>query len=312
VTQPDTNDEQRLIGYLLGQLNAEEQAQIEERYLSDPGFHDELEAAERDLIDRYVRGELSDPEPFEKRYLSSPRRRQRVEFARALMQSLDAAAARAEQAADRTSQVGRTVPGRVETSPGPLAARLPVVARLPRLSMRGWLPAAAAAAILLAAWALASRPAPDGSDRNPDETPQQAAGAPTTRTDPAPEPRPPEPSAAAGSNPIATLVLVPSLTRESGVTPTLVLDPDVVPQLQLALEPPDYPTYRTVLRTADGTEVFRADGLQPVTTANGEALVITLPVGLLRDDDYIIMLTGVTAGGELEAAAGYYFRAQLK
>jgi hypothetical protein len=313
VTQHDTNDEERLIAYLLGHLDAEEQAQIEERYLSDPGFHDELEAVERDLIDRYVRGELSDPEPFEKRYLSSPRRLQRVEFARTLMQSLDAATANAGSAAARKPPVERTLASRDgRTWSSPPAARPLVIGRLPKLSLRTWLPAAAAAAVLLAAWALASWPAPDGSDQNRDETPRQASGEPPAGTPPAPEPRPPEPPAAARSNPVVTLVILPNLTRESGATPTLVVDRDVIPELRLVVEPAGYQTYRTVLRTADGTEVWRADALRPESTASGEALVITLPAGLLRDDDYIIMLTGVTAGGELEAAGGYYFRAQLR
>src|SRR5688572_28098839 len=81
------NHEERLFEYLLGQLSEDEQAQIEQRYLADPDFHEEILAAERELIDRYVYGELANRELFETHFLSSPGRRQRVEFARALMQS---------------------------------------------------------------------------------------------------------------------------------------------------------------------------------------------------------------------------------
>jgi hypothetical protein len=297
VTQQGTNDDERLIGYLLGQVDPEEQARIEERYFGDPGFHDELAAAERDLIDRYVRGELKDPQPFEERYLSSPRRRQRVEFARALMRSLDASAA-------------RTQPDLVDR-----VSRAPVLqmVRPRRLSVRSWLPvAAAAAAVLLAAWVFVNWPPPDGSDQNAPEAPRQATGEPPAQTVPAPDARPAPPSPGARSTPIATLMLAPSLTREGGVTPTLVIGRDAVPQLQLALEPGDYRTYRGVLRTADGAEVWRIDGLRPVSTADGQALVVSLPLGLLRDDDYTITISGVAADGEVEPAAGYYFRAHLR
>jgi hypothetical protein len=85
---PD-DEEARLTRYLLGQLPAQEQAEVEERYLSDPDYHLALRAAERDLIDRYVRGELSDHEAFETHYLSSPARRARAEFAQALAQWSD-------------------------------------------------------------------------------------------------------------------------------------------------------------------------------------------------------------------------------
>src|SRR5262245_47774225 len=79
-----TQDDALLVRYLLGELTPEEQALVEARYLADSEFHDELRAVERDLIDQYVRGELADTAAFESRFLTSPSRRQKVEFARAL------------------------------------------------------------------------------------------------------------------------------------------------------------------------------------------------------------------------------------
>lgn len=87
VTQQGTYDEERLVRYLLGQASQEEQAEIEERYLTDPDFLHEVQAVERDLIDRYVHGEIRDPQ-FETHFLASPARRQKLEFARALQHSL--------------------------------------------------------------------------------------------------------------------------------------------------------------------------------------------------------------------------------
>src|ERR1700686_3525838 len=79
-------DEILLVRYLLGNLTEEEQAQVEDRAFADTDYRDALEAVEADLIDAYVRGGLSPSErrEFERRFLTSPGRRSKVEFARAL------------------------------------------------------------------------------------------------------------------------------------------------------------------------------------------------------------------------------------
>src|SRR4051812_31889342 len=79
-------DEGVLVKYLLGYLAEEEQIQVEDRAFADADYMGALEAAEADLIDSYVRGELSQPDrrSFELRFLTSARRRSKVEFARAL------------------------------------------------------------------------------------------------------------------------------------------------------------------------------------------------------------------------------------
>src|SRR5690349_8338982 len=70
--------------YLLGTLSEEERAQLEERYFSDDAEFEEIEVAEGELVDRYVRDELpqSDRERFEQILAASPRLVERVEFAR--------------------------------------------------------------------------------------------------------------------------------------------------------------------------------------------------------------------------------------
>ena len=78
--------ERLLVKYLLGELSEEEQVRVEDRALTDPSYLAEIEAAEADLVDAYVRGKLP-PDSllgFERRFLSSPSRRSKVEFAKAL------------------------------------------------------------------------------------------------------------------------------------------------------------------------------------------------------------------------------------
>src|SRR5829696_3803217 len=80
------NDE-LIVGYLLGDLPEERQSEIEDRAFRDEQYLQEILAAESDLIDEYVRGELSGSarRQFESRFLASAERRRKVEFARALV-----------------------------------------------------------------------------------------------------------------------------------------------------------------------------------------------------------------------------------
>ena len=52
--------EDRLIQYLLGLMPDEEKVELEEVYLHDDALNEEIQAAERELMDRYLEGSLSD------------------------------------------------------------------------------------------------------------------------------------------------------------------------------------------------------------------------------------------------------------
>ena len=105
---PQNLPDEKVRRYLLGQLAEDEQSVLEERFISDREYLKEVEAAERDLIDEYVGGNLSAGERkhFEKLFFASERRRQKVAFARALKKSLQPRAALGEPA-DSRAQVGR-------------------------------------------------------------------------------------------------------------------------------------------------------------------------------------------------------------
>lgn len=81
----------KLTQYLLGDLSNEERIEVEDRYLSDEKFFDDLLVAEDELIDDYVRGRMSraDRERFERNFLCSTARMGRVKSARALMRFAD-------------------------------------------------------------------------------------------------------------------------------------------------------------------------------------------------------------------------------
>jgi hypothetical protein len=83
----DAVDRTKLERYLLEQLSDSEQACVEEQFFADDACFQELVELETDLIDQYVAGVL----PADKRrlleshFLNSPRLRERVECARALL-----------------------------------------------------------------------------------------------------------------------------------------------------------------------------------------------------------------------------------
>ena len=103
-------NEQLLVKYLLGQLSREEELQVEEGYFVNDELHEELQAVEIDLIDRYVRNELSkdERERFEKRFLAAPDRVQDVMFAKTLKDYLSKPAAEELPGwPDRIQELGR-------------------------------------------------------------------------------------------------------------------------------------------------------------------------------------------------------------
>jgi anti-sigma factor RsiW len=126
-----TAETQTIRSYLLGALPEDDKARLEAAYFDDPALADDIAAVEHDLLDEYVRQELSVEERrrFEQYYLASPLHRERTAVAAAL------------RAASGAHAPDATVPERF-----PRPARSPrVVALLARTPARlRWFAAAAA------------------------------------------------------------------------------------------------------------------------------------------------------------------------
>src|SRR5262245_52757749 len=82
-------NENHFYRFLLGDLPPDEQERIEIRLLEDVEFQEVIQAAEFDLIDDYIRGDLTAEEvkSFEQTFLNSPARRRKLEMARVLLNS---------------------------------------------------------------------------------------------------------------------------------------------------------------------------------------------------------------------------------
>jgi hypothetical protein len=79
-------DDDILTQYLLGALTDEKTEQLDELSIADDQMAARLQVIENDLVDAYVGGELSGTNLalFESFYLESPKRREKVSFARTL------------------------------------------------------------------------------------------------------------------------------------------------------------------------------------------------------------------------------------
>ena len=83
-------DKEVLKSYLLGTLEGEPRAELEERILSDPAAYEEILLTEEELIDQYVAGGLSEAErqQFETHFLITDERQQKLRFGQLLKRYL--------------------------------------------------------------------------------------------------------------------------------------------------------------------------------------------------------------------------------
>jgi hypothetical protein len=320
-----TKDKQTSTEYLLGALPEAETERLDELSITDDEFAELLQAAEMDLVDAYVLGELTgaDLEKFKTRYLASPARREKVEFAKVL-QSFG------EQ--ESTGPLART--GAAPTRRGRLAAWGLFITPPPILQ---WGLAAAALAVLIAGSWLAvenirlrqqtSQTAArrdllmqreqelekelenqrvlnpqtelelarvrDEQERLEQELKQAQAGA--------------KPSPSEGT--IVSLLLTPPL-RGTGQLPTLFLRPhtnEVAAQLQL--EAADYSAYRVALiDPASNQTLWRSGSLRPRIQGARKAIAVSFRAGLLQGQNYVLQVSGIPARGGAEIVGDYPFR----
>lgn len=281
------HEDERLRRYLLGTLPAREQMLLEDAYLTDDELFEQLNAVEAELVDAYVMGELQrdDRVRFEERYLGSPEQRQRVAFARQLHEPSD-----------------KSQRDREETPSGWWARNLILPARRQPLLVSGV--AAAVLTIAVSVGWLLHRPA------TVPERPPRAGRPPASAASSVPKPKEDSPQTehrGATAEPIA-LVLVPGTTRAPGEGAVLTVARDAQQvRIRLVHDGEGYASYRAVLRTPEGRDIWHRAGLTPERPGTA-SVVITLPRTALRPGTYVITLSGTARGAAPEDVADYVFR----
>ena len=90
---PDT-ERQEMRAFLLGTLDRDHKTQFEERLLTEPSVYEELLIDEEELIDQYLRGELStlEQQQFESHFLITAERQKNLRFGKLLQKYMNSRA----------------------------------------------------------------------------------------------------------------------------------------------------------------------------------------------------------------------------
>jgi hypothetical protein len=293
-----TTNEILMRQYLLGHMPPGERANLEDQYFADDAMFEELVAAEHDLIDSYVRGELkeSDRRKFELRYGKSPQQRAKVDFARSL-NNISRETVLAEKASPWKG-VWAFLSGKRQIPRWAFAtAALAVVAggswlMVQNQRLRVELQQALVGKAELSRQQDALRQHIADLEANPERPTQE-----NQENSEIAKLEPPVPE--------VSLTLTSGMARGVGGqqnTLTLPLTASWV-RLQLTLNRDEFLSYQAVIRTAEGNEIRRVKGLKSQQADHGRAVIFRLPSKVIWPGDYIVMLNGSRGGGTEEAEA---------
>ena len=293
------------VKYLLGNLSEEEQVQVEDRAFADGDYMSALEATEADLIDAYVRGQLSqsDRRSFEFRFLTSPERRRKVEFARAL------ATITSESKTQESRAAGREFFMRAFWGWNPVVQLAAGMVALMCIAGGAWLVSENAAIRSRVAALEADRRDFDAREqtlrqRLSEEQARAVALAAQNR----------EPSEPARAPLVASLILVPGLSRAPTRVEQLVLSPSAqMARIEIQVESrDDYPRFRAELRTRSGEEVLSRSNLTRQKSGPGFTVALDVPASALAVGDYELALKGIAADHTSQDVGYYYFGVQKR
>lgn len=251
-------------------------------------FAERLSALADELVDDYLRGELSSEEnaKFEKGYLRSREGHEKLIFSTALNDYFDLTAA-PDVSFDR--QPEPVVKPRMIWLPKPATTRIWSFAQaaLVVFAVTG------AAWLFVAKLDLENRIGQMAADRvmlEDEIASLREAQGPVSTT-------------------VATAMLAPGLLRGAGEVERVILPEgaDLI-RFQLDLGIDDYESYRAALHDADGDQIWTQSKLRASETNDTVTVTLTLPSELLPHGDYYFRLTGVNSSGEHELVGRYHFR----
>lgn len=283
--------------YLLGYSSDEEREKLEEHFITDSEYREEVMIIENELIEDYLANKLSDEDrkSFVEHFLSTPQQIQKLKIAEALNQyfSVEAAA--------------HSPPFPLESGQdaGAESVCASILPRNPLLAFA--LMAAVFLVIFGSAWFLINRwrehgPVVQEQDREFQRELERLNSSQSVDNGSRSTPELPKPES-------LTLILSPITLRGGGDLPVIALPARVdVVQLLLVLPAGEYKNYRVVLQKSGDARRFTIDHLATVTTQSGKAVILKIPIKYLSRGDYILELSGSDSEGHFESAGGYSFR----
>ena len=314
---------------MLGVLPEAERAELADRYFHDEELFDQLLEVENELLDQYVRGQLSaDDQRSFRAYLSIlPGSESKLATAFALMEATaDRKAATASLAAIGPTPINERVTARTAHN---------LLWKVFRSSISGdrTLRYATAAMLLVMVAALAYLSVTERRLRREVErlqvergTIEQAQVGLAAKAQAAEQQQATqrdliqglekelaqakqlqEHQSGTGGGVLATLFLTPPL-RSGGTPDSLVLLPAT--KTVLLAVPVDNKeqsrSYRAVLQTTAGGVILKSGGLHPHKSPRGASIALRLPVSVLKGDHFKLTIIGMPTEG-VEIARDYYF-----
>ncbi len=303
--------------FLLGRLSEETRSRFEDTFFNDDELFEQIETAEDELIDDYVRNQLSaaDRRYFEQTLLQSPRIAGRVRIA-AVLAKATAGTNKVAQPAPNTL-LARLVKLLNWFSPTSVTGKLAYAASGLVLVVGGtsltleYLRLREASQKLQIERAALERKvdeltAQTSSERdrlNAEVEEQRAENARLTEEYERQLDRPPKSIAT------LALTLLSGGSRAIGESDSFRLQGTPVRfQFNLLLEADDYQSYRAVVTTVSGKKIGLLPDLK--SKASGKNKIVTFRLSSTRftPDDYVVDLSGIKPSGEAEPLASYNFR----
>jgi anti-sigma-K factor RskA len=304
----ETSDEALLIKYLLGYLTEAEQVRVEDRAFTDHDYLASLNAVEADLIDAYVRGLLTrnDRRAFEHRFLHSPQRRGKIEFAQTLARLT---AEMTPEPLPKPATGWRSWLGPVRTWSPALsfvsAGAVLSIAGVSWLAIENASMRARFATLHMQRQQLEYRTHGLERELSDAHTQAEALSAQVQKRLSEQQTHPPL---------IASLVLTPGLSRAASNEERVVIEHGAqIVRVEIQLESrDDYPSFRADLRTQSGKEILSFADLPRLGSGDAHSVLIDVPVNALVTGEYELSLKSLRDGRDPEDIGYYYFRVQKR
>ena len=288
---------EKALQYLLGELPERNAVEFEEQCFADDYLFEQTCALENDLLDSFLRGELSPVQrhQFEKGYLVSPARRTNLEFSRLLAEHISAS--KSGVAAAKPS----FAPAFLFLQPGPR--------RLAWMSLLAF--AIAGVSCLLVVnrrlrYEIDSMSARQAEFQYQEQNLHQELLQLETMLHPntvaqqeMPSPR------------IISLFLMPGSNRSGGDTSKIVITSGApLVQVHLYLEHDEYSSYRAVLNDANGRQIWENHNELKSHAGVHKSRIVTVRMAssILASGDYLIKLQGKAANGDFGEIEDYQFQ----
>lgn len=305
--EQNLSDDQYVVRYLLGALPAEEAERLDEMSVANDDFAWRLRGIENDLVDSYVRSELTGEtlRQFKSFYMASARRRAKVAFAEGL----------------RRFQLGKAPANEPSRTKAPFWGPL----SSPWIALRLGISAAALVIFLVAGYLLVEnarlrreindvRVQQSASEQRRRQLEKELKEQPAANSEWQKNPEPAR-SAAPDIGQLKTVsLLLPPPTRGLSSLKTVTVHPDTdLLVLLLTLDSAAFPRYRITLKDpATNRIVWRSSEIEPVSAGDSKAVSAGLRANLLKQQNYIAEVAGLQRGSGPRTVGDYPFHVVLR